>query len=203
MKRTIILLLSIACIGVSAHVSALEVGKPSPEFSGTDDSGNAVSLSDFKGSYVVLEWLNYGCPFVKKHYNSHNMQNLQKQMVDNGVVWISIVSSAKGKQGYMTPEESREAYQQHGSHATKVLLDPEGTIGRLYEAKTTPHMFLISPEGELVYQGAIDSISSTDADDIQQAINYVRQAWEAHKNGEKVDPASTRAYGCSVKYGRG
>lgn len=201
MKRTITLLLSIACIGVSAQLSALEVGKPSPEFTGTDDLGNAVSLSDFKGSYVVLEWLNYGCPFVKKHYNSHNMQNLQKKMVDNGVVWLSIVSSAKGKQGYMTPEESREAYKNHDSHASKVLLDPKGTIGRLYGAKTTPHMFLISPEGELIYQGAIDSISSTNPDDIEQAVNYVKQAWKAHMKGEKVDPVSTRAYGCSVKYG--
>ena len=201
MKRTITLMLAIACLSAGSQMFAVETGKPSPDFTGTDDAGKPVTLSDFKGNYVVLEWLNYGCPFVQKHYNSHNMQNLQKKMVDNGVVWLSIVSSAKGKQGYMTPEESQEAYKTHGSHATEVILDPSGEIGRLYSAKTTPHLFLIDPDGVLVYQGAIDSISSTNPDDIKRAVNYLKKAWEAHKNGEQVEPDSTRAYGCSVKYG--
>ncbi len=185
---------------VATAVAGVEVGKEAPEFTLTDSLGKSHSLSDFKGKVVVLEWLNHGCPFVVKHYSSGNMQGLQKDYTGKGVVWLSIVSSAPGKQGHMTPEQTNAAKAEKGSAATAILLDEDGKVGKLYDAKTTPQMFVIDAEGKLAYAGAIDSIKSTDAADIPNSTNYVKEALDAVLRGEPVKTAVTTPYGCSVKY---
>jgi peroxiredoxin len=176
------------------------IGMKAPAFSLTDINGKTISLADFKGKYVVLEWTNFGCPFVKKHYESGNMQTLQKDETSKGVVWLSIASSAKGKEGYMNATEWQNAVKEHKSMATTVLLDEKGVVGRLYGAKTTPHMFVINPNSELIYMGAIDDKSSYDKEDIKDAKNYVRTALNEAMAGKKVSVAETKSYGCSVKY---
>lgn len=185
---------------IGAAFAAPQTGQPAPDFTLTDSNGQSHKLSDFKGKLVVLEWLNHGCPFVKKHYGSGNMQQLQKEFTGKGVVWLSIVSSAPGKQGHMSPEETNKAKEESGSAATAVLIDEDGTVGRLYEAKTTPHMFIVGPEGTLIYSGAIDSVSSPDPADVVGAKNYVKQALEEALAGKPVSEPSTKAYGCGVKY---
>lgn len=184
----------------SAEMGDPAIGKAAPTFTATDSNGKSHDLASFKGKYVVLEWLNHGCPYVKKHYNAKNMQTLQKAYTDKGVVWLSIISSAEGKQGYSTPAEANEAVAKHGASPTAVLLDPKGDIGRLYGAKTTPHMFVINPAGEVIYKGAIDSESSTDPADIAGATNYVTAALDAAMAGKPVATAQSKPYGCSVKY---
>ncbi len=192
---------AIAIAGLAWQADAKPAnGEAAPDFTLTDTDGNEHSLSDFKGKYVVLEWINHGCPFVKKHYESGNMQKLQSEVTADGGVWLSICSSAEGKQGYYTAEEWKDVNEEHGSKATAVLMDTAGDVGRLYAAKVTPHMFIINPAGTLVYQGAIDSIRSTDPDDIPDAIDYVSAAIEADKAGEPIEHADTPPYGCSVKY---
>jgi peroxiredoxin len=181
-------------------LAAPQVGQPAPEFTLTDSNGQSHNLSDFKGNFVVLEWLNHGCPFVVKHYESGNMQNLQKEYTGKDVVWLSIVSSAPGKQGHMSPGETNEAKQDKGSAATAVLLDEDGTVGRLYNAKVTPELFVINPDGVLVYAGAIDDKKSTDPADVAGAKNYVKQALDEAMAGQSVSEPTTVAYGCSVKY---
>jgi len=176
------------------------VGKPAPEFSAADTSGQRRTLSDVKGSFVVLEWFNPDCPFVRKHYDSGNMQGLQQAYTQRGVVWWSINSSAPGKQGHLTPEGAQQFVQQREAHPTAVLLDPDGTIGRLYGAKTTPHMFIIDPHGAVIYAGAIDDIASPDPADIPEAINYVATALDETMDGQPVTVPESRPYGCSVKY---
>jgi peroxiredoxin len=176
------------------------VGKPAPGFSLPDSTGKTHSLSDYKGKIIVLEWLNHGCPFVRKHYNSGNMQKLQKTYGAKGVIWFSIISSAPGKQGYMTPEEATESVQQKNAAPKAVLLDPEGTVGKLYGAKTTPHMFIIDSDGVLVYNGGIDDIRSTNTDDIAKAKNYVQMALDELLAGKEVTVQTSQPYGCSVKY---
>ncbi len=176
------------------------VGKPAEDFTLPDSTGKTHSLSDYKGKIVVLEWLNHGCPFVKKHYNSGNMQKLQKMYAEKGVIWFSIVSSAPGKQGYMTPEEATESLQKHEASPKALLLDPEGTVGKLYGAKTTPHMFIIDSAGNLVYNGGIDDIRSTNLDDIAKAKNYVQMALDELLAGKDVSVQTSQPYGCSVKY---
>ncbi len=198
MKSTI-LLSSLALFAISLQ-AAVSSGSQAPDFTLTDTQGNTHSLSDFSGSYVVLEWTNHQCPFVVKHYSEGHMQALQEAMVDEGVVWLQIVSSAPGKQGYVTPEEGEALREEHGHQSTAMLLDPDGKVGRLYDARTTPHMYLIDPEGTLIYQGAIDSVKSVRASDIEGATNYMKAAYKAHRKGETVDPSETTAYGCSVKY---
>lgn len=185
---------------IGAAFAAPQTGQPAPDFTLTDSNGQSHKLSDSKGKLVVLEWLNHGCPFVKKHYGSGNMQQLQKEFTGKGVVWLSIVSSAPGKQGHMSPEETNKAKEESGSAATAVLIDEDGTVGRLYEAKTTPHMFIVGPEGTLIYSGAIDSVSSPDPADVVGAKNYVKQALEEALAGKPVSEPSTKAYGCGVKY---
>jgi hypothetical protein len=148
----------------------------------------------------VLEWLNYGCPFVKKHYNGKNMQALQKEYTAKGVVWLSVISSAKGKQGYGTPAQAEKDRKAHGSLATAVVLDPEGTLGRLYGAQTTPHMFVIDASGKLAYQGAIDDKPSTDPASLKGARSYVREALDAELAGRAPAVTQTKSYGCGVKY---
>ncbi|MFL5784119.1 MAG: thioredoxin family protein [Bacteriovoracaceae bacterium] len=185
----------------SLSAFALESGKPAPDFK--LDSvvlGKPVSLSDYKGKIVVLEWLNHGCPFVKKHYGSGNMQELQKKYVNKGVVWLSVISSAEGKQGYVTPEEGKKDKSSHGSMATDVLLDSKGTVGQMYGAKTTPHMYVIDKNGVLAYQGAIDDKADTDQESVKGARNYVAEAVDSLLTGRPVAVASTKSYGCGVKY---
>lgn len=163
-----------------------------------------MSLSDFKGKTVVLEWLNHGCPFVKKHYGSGNMQALQKEFTGKGVEWISIISSAPGKQGYSTPKEAEANRKSYGSFASEVLIDGDGKVGKLYGAKTTPHMFIVDEKGTLVYQGAIDDKPSTEKEDVKTANNYVRNFLLASLSKDEKRIASmelsTTPYGCSVKY---
>ena len=187
-------------VATGTAVAAPQVGQPAPEFTLTDSNGQSHKLSDFKGKFVVLEWLNHGCPFVVKHYESGNMQNLQKEYTGKDVVWLSIVSSAPGKQGHMNPEETNKAKAEKGSAATAVLLDEDGTVGKLYDAKVTPELYVINPAGVLVYAGAIDDKKSTDPADVAGAKNYVKQALDEAMAGKPVSEPSTTAYGCSVKY---
>lgn len=190
-----VLLATAATAGAQA-----KVGEPAPAFSLVDTSGTTRSLADLRGKIVVLEWFNHDCPFVKKHYGSGNMQKLQKQYTAEGVVWLSINSSAPGKQGNVTPDEANAQVKAKGAAPTAVLLDPDGTVGRLYGAKTTPHMFVIDQQGVVRYAGAIDSVASTDEDDVPKATNYVASTIDALRAGKPVEVASTQAYGCSVKY---
>lgn len=171
-----------------------------PAFTLTAADGAEHSLSDFDGKIVVLEWVNHGCPFVVKFYSGGHMQALQKEMVEQGVVWLSICSSAPGEQGWMTKEDQLKTITEKGINATAVLIDEDGTVGRAFGARTTPHMFVIDKEGNIAYQGAIDSIRSTRAADIPNARNYVREAVAALLAGEPVPVAQTQPYGCSVKY---
>ena len=177
-------------------------GEMAPAITATDSiTGEPFSLADQKGKIVVLEWTNNGCPFVRKHYDTNNMQTLQKNMTADGdVVWASIVSSAEGKQGYVSAEESNAIIAEEGAQPTVKILDPEGTIGQAYAAKTTPHMFVIDAEGVLRYQGAIDDDSSPRQSAVEGANNYVVAAVEALKNGTDITVAETQPYGCGVKY---
>lgn len=179
---------------------ALSVNEPAPNFTLTDSNGNTHSLSDFKNSFVVLEWVNFDCPFVKKHYQSGNMQKLQKDATEQGVTWLSINSSAEGKQGAYSQEQVNEIIANSEASPTAYLLDASGDVGRLYGAQTTPHMFVINPSGVLIYQGAIDSIPSFNAEDIPEATNYVTAALTAGMNNQPIEMPMTKAYGCSVKY---
>ena len=178
------------------------VGLPAPGFRLVDQDGNAHELADFAGSPVVLEWFNHGCPFVVKHYESGNMQALQERYIDQGVVWLSICSSAEGKQGYFAQEAAAGVIDQHGMNSSAVLRDPDGTVGRRYAAKTTPHMFVIDTDGTLLYDGAIDSIATANPDDIAGATNHVASVLDAVLAGEAVEPTKNKPYGCSVKYAR-
>ena len=176
------------------------VGESAPDFTLTDMTGNARFLSEFKGKFVVLEWVNPDCPFVRKHYDSGNMQQLQQTYTQRGVAWLSVNSSAPGKQGHLIPATAQAFVEQRQAHPTTLLLDPDGTVGRLYGAKTTPHMFVIDPNGIVLYAGAIDDIASPDPGDIPEAINYVATALNEAMRGESVTVPETRPYGCTVKY---
>lgn len=187
---------------ISLSAFALETGTPAPDFTlpGLNPKMKEVKLSDLKGKIVVLEWLNHGCPFVRKHYDSGNMQALQKKYVGQNVQWFSIVSSAPGKQGHVDEKGALEEKAKNKSSASDILLDPNGTVGKLYGAKTTPHMYIIDKDGTLVYQGAIDDKADTDKDSIPSAKNYVASALDEIMAGKKVTQGTTKAYGCSVKY---
>jgi len=180
--------------------AAVENNQPAPDFSLTDVDGNTHSLSEFEGKFVVLEWVNHDCPFVKKHYDQGHMQALQAEYAQKGVVWLTINSSAEGKQGHNTSEQWKEILAEKKSAAAATLLDPEGTVGKLYGAQTTPHMYIVDPDGDLIYQGAIDSIKSTNPSDIELSENYVRSALDSALSGETVQTPTSKAYGCSVKY---
>ncbi len=184
-----------------AAYAAPELGKPAPDFSAIDSNGKTVRLSDFRGKIVVLEWTNDGCPYVQKHYNSGNMQSLQKDETSRGVVWLTVISSAPGTQGYVDGTEANALTKSRGAAPTEVLLDPEGKVGHLYEARTTPHMFVVSKDGTLAYMGGIDDKPTTNPADIRTAKNYVRAALDEVMAGKTVEKAVTRPYGCSVKYG--
>lgn len=191
---------AVALIFAPSVNAAPAIGEMAPDFTATDSNGKTHSLSDFKGKTVVLEWTNHECPYVVKHYSVGNMQKLQKEATENGVVWLSIHSSAKGKQGHVTGDQANEIAKEQGANATAHLLDEAGEIGALYEAKTTPHMFVINEEGTLVYAGAIDSDSSFKDGAIENATNYVMDAINALEAGEEIEVSSTKPYGCNVKY---
>ena len=180
--------------------AAPEIGKPAPDFAATDIEGKPVKLSDLKGKTVVLEWTNHECPYVVKHYGAGNMQATQKQALANNTVWISILSSAKGKEGYMSNEEIVAEMKKQGGTPSYIITDPDGTLGKLYEAKTTPHMFVIDKQGVLAYMGAIDDKPTADPKDIEGARNYVSAALASLRAGAPVSPSSTKPYGCGVKY---
>lgn len=178
------------------------VGSAAPDVSVTDSKGNAHSLSQYKGKYVVLEWFNPECPFVKKHYGSGNMQKLQAEFTGKGVVWLTIDSSAPGTEGSLTPEQANKTMADWKTHSTALLLDSDGKAGRAYGAKNTPHMFVVNPEGNVIYEGAIDSKASPNPADIPSSTNYVKAALDESMAGKSVSTPNSRPYGCSVKYGK-
>jgi peroxiredoxin len=196
------LMIALLALCSSLTVFALETGNQAPDFTlnsaGTKDG--IVKLSSYKGKVVVLEWLNHGCPFVRKHYESGNMQKLQAKYTAKNVIWFSVVSSAPGKQGHVTADEARQEVIKHKGAASNVLLDPTGEVGKLYEAKTTPHMFIINKEGMLAYQGAIDDQPDTEQSSIPKAKNYVAEALDLILANKPVAQSTTKAYGCGVKY---
>ena len=176
------------------------VGSAAPDFSLTDAKGKTHSLSQYKGKYIVLEWFNPECPFVKKHYGSGNMQKLQEEYTGKGVVWLTIDSNAPGSEGNMTPEQAEKVTTAWKTHQTALLLDPEGKAGRAYGAKNTPNMVVISPEGKIAYEGAIDSKATPNQADIPSSTNYVKVALDESLAGKAVTTANTRPYGCGIKY---
>jgi peroxiredoxin len=179
---------------------AAQVGQPAPDFTATDSNGKVHKLSEYQGKYVVLEWTNRGCPYTQKHYNSGNMQRLQREWTNRGVIWLTVASSAPGKQGNVTASEENAYLKQVNAVPTAVLLDPSGALGHLYDAKTTPDIFIISPNGVLIYSGAIDDRPSTDLSDVNGAKNYVSLALGEATSGKPVSNPATRPYGCSIKY---
>ena len=183
----------------TAQAASATVGQAAPDFSATDALGKIRKLSDFKGKHVVLEWTNPGCPFVVKHYGG-NMQSLQKEFTARGVVWLSVNSTSKDAYDYLEPAKLMAWKAEKKGSASAMLMDESGKIGQLYSAKTTPHMYIISPQGVLVYAGAIDSVPSARVEDIKLATNYVRQGLNEALGGKAISTPSTRAYGCSVKY---
>lgn len=197
MKKVCFLLLAIT---TWVHAAA-EVGEPAPAFTLPSCESKPISLSDFKGKVVVLEWTNHSCPFVVKHYGTGNMQKLQADATAKGVVWLSICSSAPGKQGYAAPAEAMKACTEKNSAATAYLIDESGDTGRAYGAKRTPEMYVINADGIVVYQGAIDDMKSADPADVVKAKNLVAAAIEETLAGKPVSTPKTEAYGCCIKYG--
>lgn len=185
-------------IVLAAH--AASVGSAAPTFTGKDSQGKTQALAQYRGKYVVLEWTNRECPYTKKQYDSGNMQALQREWTAKGVVWLTVLSSAQGEQGYLDADQENAQIEKVHAHPTAAILDPSGTIGRAYGAKTTPHMFVIDPSGKLIYDGAIDDKPTTDTADVKGAKNYVSAALTEAMAGRTVEVASTRPYGCSVKY---
>ena len=174
-----------------------------PNFTLINQDNETINLSSFKGKKVILEWTNHECPFVKRHYDTNNMQNLQEEFTDDGIIWLSIISSAEGKQGYITKSEAKELTTNRNAYPSHVLFDSNGDVARLYDAKTTPHMYIIDESGALKYQGAIDDLGSTGAlfsTDLSEAKNYVRNAIVSLLLGEDIVDKKTRPYGCSIKY---
>ncbi len=193
---------ALLCVSTAAvgQNGAAVVGEAAPAFALVDTNGEEHSLADYRGDWVVLEWLNYGCPYVRKHYDSGNMQSLQRKYGELGVKWFAIVSSAPGKQGYYPPAEMNERSNEIGNDALAVLLDSDGTVGHMYDAKTTPHMFVINPDGLLLYNGAIDDKPSSRASSLEGAFNYVDVALDEAMSGRDVTVKTSQPYGCSVKY---
>ncbi len=194
------LILTVLLLSTAPAQAQIAPGAEAPDFKLTDITGVERSLSEFAGKFVVLEWTNYQCPFVRKHYDSGNMQELQRTYVAKDVVWLSVNSSAPGKQGHYTPEEWQKLSVERGVASTAILLDPDGRVGKTYGAKTTPHLFVIDPSGRVIYEGAIDDRPGTDPAEIPQATNYARQTLDRALAGEPLEEAQTIPYGCSVKY---
>lgn len=198
MLRTTISTAALLCAALPA-MAAPAIGQAAPAFTAVDSKGKQHNLADFKGKVVVLEWTNHDCPYVKKHYQA-NMQDLQKQARDAGVVWLSVISSAPGEQGHVDGKKADELTASRNASPTAVLLDPQGTIGKAYDARTTPHMYVIDAKGVLRYAGGIDSIASAKVEDLQKASPLFKTAMQAVVKGETVAQATTRPYGCNVKY---
>jgi len=199
--RRVWLGLLIAGFAASAGVArALPPSSTAPDFKGVDSNGVQHSLSEYRGKFVVLEWANQGCPYEQKHYLSGNMESLQKQWTGKGVVWLSIISSAPGEQGYVTPAQENAYLAQVHADPTAVLMDPQGKLGRLYNARTTPQMIVIDPNGKVIYDGAIDDRPTPDPEDVKGANNYVTDALTEAMAGKPVSTPFTRPYGCGVKY---
>jgi peroxiredoxin len=184
----------------SAWAAAAKVGAPAPTFSTTATTGKNVSLADYRGKVVVLEWTNHECPYVRKHYETGNMQALQKESTGQGVVWLTLISSAPGEQGSLNASQADQLTATRHAVPTAVLLDPTGVVGKMYGATNTPHMYVIDTAGTLVYAGAIDDKPTTRKGDVPGAQNYVREALQAVASGQPVKTPVTRAYGCTVKY---
>ena len=198
MKTIIHTALAGAIAMITSH--AAEIGKPAPAFTAKNVKGEAVSLADFKGKIVVLEWVNFGCPFVKKHYASGNLPELQKTYTAKEVVWLTINSAAEGKQGHMEPSKMAEEAAKQGNKANHFLMDTDGAVGKAYDAKVTPHMFIIDQDGNLVYDGAIDSKATTETADVATADKLFANALDAVLAGKEVANAKNKPYGCGVKY---
>jgi peroxiredoxin len=196
-RRTLLAALLLPVLAQAAPA----VDAPAPAFTATTAEGKPLALADFKGKTVVLEWTNHDCPFVKKHYDSGNMQAQQKEATAAGVVWLQVISSAPGQQGHVDGATAAKLNADRKATPSATLLDPSGALGRLYDAKTTPHLFVIRPDGALAYKGGIDSIASAKKEDIAKAEPYLKLALADVAAGRKVAQASTRPYGCSVKYG--
>jgi peroxiredoxin len=198
--RLLTTLLAITASSALFAADSPAVGTDAPDFSLTDSKGKTQSVSQYKGKYVVLEWFNPDCPFVKKHYGSGNMQKLQEEFTSKGVVWLTVDSSAPGLEGYLTADQANAKMAEWKTKQSALILDPDGKAGRTYGAKNTPHMFVINPEGKIVYEGAIDSKATPNPSDIANSTNYVKVALEESMGGKPVSNANTKPYGCSVKY---
>jgi peroxiredoxin len=201
--KTKLLLTAVVATFIAGVIYAADVppvGTAAPDFSLTDSNGKAHSLSQYKGKYVVLEWFNPECPFVKKHYGSDNMQKLQQEYTSKGVVWLTIDSNAPGAEGNMTPEQAQKIMSSWKTHQTALLLDSESKVARSYGAKNTPDMIVINPEGKIVYEGAIDNKATPNPNDIPSSTNYVKAALDESLAGKPVSNPTTKPYGCSVKY---
>lgn len=195
--RSLALFLAAPGLALAAAVP----GEQAPDFTEADAAGKTHTLADYKGEWLVVEWFNKDCPYVRKHYGSGNMQALQKKYTGEDINWLTVISSAEGKQGYLEPAQALEVAESHKLNASApFLLDVDGNMGRAYGAKTTPHMFIINPQGEVVYAGAIDDNDSANPAVIPDSKNYVAAALDTSLGGGAVDVASSRAYGCSVKY---
>jgi peroxiredoxin len=194
-----VFLITLALVTGSA-IAAPRVGEPAPDFTGVDTQGKTHRLADYRGKTVVLEWTNHDCPYVRKHYGAGNLQEQQREAAAQGVIWLSVISSAPGQQGHVSPAEADELTRSRKAAPHAVLLDPEGRIGRAYEAKTTPHLYIIDEAGKLVYMGGIDSLATADPADIPKATQYVRVALKERAAGQPISAPVTRPYGCSVKY---
>lgn len=202
MKRSIVFL-SVTLtflLAIPLVISAAKVGDPAPDFTATASSGQTYHLSELRGKYVVLEWHNNGCPYTRKHYESGNMQRLQKEWTAKGVEWFTVISSAPGMQGYVTADQENAYMTRMHAAPTAALLDPTGEVGHLYDAKTTPQMVVINPEGVIIYDGAIDDHPTPDQSDIPNSKNYVDLALQEAMSGKPVETPTSRPYGCSVKY---
>lgn len=195
-----ILVLIVTLFAAATSFAEVKVDAPAPVFAEKDQTGKEHTLAGYKGKWVVLEWYNEDCPYVRKHYGAQNMQKLQKTYADKGVVWLTVATSAQGQQGYIDPKTAADHIKKAGINATALLLDADGTMGKAYGAKTTPHMFVINPEGKVVYAGAIDSNDSADSKTIAKATNYVAAALDAGMNGKPIAQKTSKPYGCSVKY---
>jgi len=202
MKRRSLLAMAATMLGLSATAvrATPSVGQPAPAFSLTDTAGKTVQLADFRGRHVVLEWVNPGCPYVRKHYSSANMQGTQKDVTAQGVVWLAINSTENASTDYLAPAQMGRWMQGQQATATHTLMDEDGTVGKAYGARTTPHMYIVDPAGKLIYAGGIDSVPSSRVDDIKTAVNYVKQGVREALAGQPIRAATTRPYGCSIKY---
>ena len=200
-RRSVLLGSAAAVLAPAAAFAAADLGKPAPAFSATDSSGKSWSLAELKGKVVVLETTNHDCPYVRKHYNSTNMQTQQREAAAKGVVWLTVASSATGEEGFVTAAQANELTQKRSAAPAAFLLDPKSRIARAYGATVTPHMYIVDASGVLVYKGGIDSIPSSSQSDIPKAKQYVRVALDEVLAGKPVSDASTRPYGCSLKYG--